>query len=136
MCGLLRGREDLVLLRDRGLAVVVSPAPYNSGQLCVVPERHLVCQESLSGDEAARLFALGAEAERWLEEAYHPQALNLGYNSGRPGEHVTLQVIPRWTGDANFMPLVAGVGILPETLEGTWQRVQGARARLRASGGA
>ena len=60
--------------------------------------------------------------------------MNLGYNSGAAGEHLVLQVVPRWTGDANFMPLFAGVNILPETPEGTRRHILEARDRLAAGG--
>ncbi len=132
-CALL-SREDLVLARYPGAVIALAPRPYNAGHLWIVPEQHLVSWESLSPAAAEHLLSLAAEAERWLEEAYHPQATNLGYNSGTAGEHVVVQVVPRWTGDANFMPLFAGVNILPETPEGTRRHILEARDRLAAGG--
>jgi diadenosine tetraphosphate (Ap4A) HIT family hydrolase len=131
----LRGRSDLTLERRDGFVVSMAPRPYNSGHLWIAPERHLVSWESLDDGASARLLALAAEAERWLDEAYHPQAMNLGYNSGAAGEHLVWQVVPRGAGDANFMPLIAGVKILPETPDGTRRRILEARERLAASGG-
>lgn len=132
-CALL-SREDLVLERRDGAAIVLAPRPYNAGHLWIVPEQHLVSWESLSPAAAEHLLGLAAEAEGWLEEAYHPQAMNLGYNSGAAGEHLVVQVAPRWTGDANFMPLFAGVNILPETPGGTRRHILEARDRLVAGG--
>jgi bifunctional UDP-N-acetylglucosamine pyrophosphorylase / glucosamine-1-phosphate N-acetyltransferase len=130
----LFAREDLVLERRDGMAVIMAPRPYNCGHLWIVPTRHLVSWESLDADVSERLLDLAAEAERWLEEAYHPQAMNLGYNSGAAGEHLVLQVVPRWAGDANFMPIIAGANVLPETPEGTRRHILEARDRLAAGG--
>jgi CTP:molybdopterin cytidylyltransferase MocA/diadenosine tetraphosphate (Ap4A) HIT family hydrolase len=132
-CALL-SREDLVLARYEGAVIALAPRPYNAGHLWIVPEQHLVSWESLSPAAAEHLLSLAVEAEGWLEEAYHPQAMNLGYNSGAAGEHLVVQVVPRWTGDANFMPLIAGVNILPETPEGTRRHILEARDRLAAGG--
>jgi diadenosine tetraphosphate (Ap4A) HIT family hydrolase len=127
-------REDLLLERRPGAAIVLAPRPHHTGQLWIVPEPHLVSWESLAPAVAEHLLSLAAEVEGWLEEAYHPQAVNLGYNSGAAGEHLVVQVVPRWTGDANFMPLFAGVDVLPETPEGTRRHILEARDRLAAGG--
>lgn len=133
-CALL-ARDDLVLERREGMAVILAPRQYNSGHLWIVPERHVVSWESLEAGSADRMLGLAAEAESWLEEAYRPQAMNLGYNSGAPGEHLVLQVVPRWAGDSNFMQIFAGVNLLPESISGARQRVLEARNRLRADAG-
>jgi UDP-N-acetylglucosamine pyrophosphorylase len=133
ICRLLREGDDAVLLRENGLAVLLPKEPYNAGHLLVVPERHIVSYSSLGPEEAEAYLALGQRAERWCDEAYHPQAMNLGHNSGRPGEHLALHVIPRWAGDANFMPLIGGVNISPETPEGTRRRIRAVQARLEGS---
>ncbi len=133
VCELLRKRADLVLERRDQIVALLCPEPYNSGHLWIVPERHLVSGESLTEAEARGIFALAQEAEGWLDESYHPQGFNHGYNSGRPGEHFTFEVIPRWSGDANFMPLIAGMNILPETIEGSRRHILEARARLRGA---
>jgi diadenosine tetraphosphate (Ap4A) HIT family hydrolase/CTP:molybdopterin cytidylyltransferase MocA len=135
VCQLLAGEADLSLCRRDGLAVFLAPYPYNSGHLWVVPERHLTCFESLAPGEARALLALGAEVEAWCQESFHPQAMNLGYNSGRPGEHLALHIVPRWAGDSNFMPLIGGVNILPETLEATRHRILQSKERLERKGG-
>ncbi len=132
-CALLR-RDDLVLERRPGAVIALAPEPFNAGHLWIVPDAHQISWESLAPEAAEHLLGLAAEAERWLQEAYHPQAMNLGYNSGAAGEHLVVQVVPRWTGDVNFMPLFAGVNVLPETPEGTRRHILEARDRLRAGG--
>ncbi|MCC7143302.1 MAG: NTP transferase domain-containing protein [Candidatus Eisenbacteria bacterium] len=129
VCHLLRSRDDLVLERHGRLALTLAPHPWNSGELWIVPDRHYSAYESLTAAEAEQMLALAARAERWLETAFAPQGFNSGYVSGRPGHHLTYQVIPRWAGDANFMPLVAGVNLLPESLQGTRARLWEHRPR-------
>jgi diadenosine tetraphosphate (Ap4A) HIT family hydrolase/CTP:molybdopterin cytidylyltransferase MocA len=124
--------DPAAILEDRGsAAVLLAPVPYNSGHLWIVPRRHLVSFEALTREEASALFRLGQEAERWSEEAYHPQAFNLAYNSGRAGVHLALHLIPRWAGDSNFMPIVGGVNLLPETPAESRNRILEARARCQ-----
>ena len=135
VCTLLRTRPDLVLERHGELVLALAPHPYNAGHLWIFPDRHLVSFESLVDREGRALWNLAARGERWLEEAFHPQGFNQGYNSGRAGQHLVMQVIPRWSGDANFMPLIAGVNLLPESIEGTRARLLEARARMDAAVG-
>jgi diadenosine tetraphosphate (Ap4A) HIT family hydrolase len=133
VCRALRAREELVLQRGREASILLSPSPYNSGHLWVAPHRHVLAWESLAAEETTEVLALAASAERWLEAAYAPQAFNLGYNSGRPGEHLVVHVVPRWSGDSNFMPLIGGVNILPQTLAGSRRAIERARSRSEAS---
>lgn len=126
---LLAARADeLVLTRRDGMIVALAPHPYNAGHLWITPEEPTVFFESLGTEARQRLFALGREAEGWLEQAYRPQGMNLGFDSGGGGQLV-LHVVPRWTGDSNFMAVIAGVNVLPEALGET-------RARLLAVLGA
>lgn len=123
ICDGLLARQDLILLRRRGMVVSLAPRPYNTGHLWITPERHVVFYESLRGEEADLLFGLCREAEQWLDDTYRPQGFNLGYNSGREGAHLVAHVIPRWAGDANFMPLIGGVSLFPERLPETRRRL-------------
>jgi diadenosine tetraphosphate (Ap4A) HIT family hydrolase/CTP:molybdopterin cytidylyltransferase MocA len=134
VCAALADRPDLILEEWETVVALLALSPFNSGHVWVVPRRHVVSYASLNAGEGAQLFALGQEAERWSQEAFHPQAMNLGYNSGRAGEHLALHVVPRWAGDSNFMPIVGGVNLLPETLAESRRRLAEARSRL-ASGG-
>lgn len=115
-----------VLIRREHAILVVAPDPYNSGQLVVYPKRHCLRHTSLDEGEVEQLWDLGRLASELVEDLYRPQGMNLGYTSGRPGEHLGLQVVPRWVGDTNFMPLLADRTLLPETVEQTYSRVDAA----------
>jgi ATP adenylyltransferase len=97
----------LVLIRGRAAYVILNLYPYNSGHIMVVPNRHI--------------GSLAAAAEDELTEAYRPQGINVGINLGRPAgagvvDHVHVHLVPRWTGDTNFMSVVGQVRVLPEEL--------------------
>jgi len=106
----------------------------------VAVRRHAARFADLEPREAADLLALTALAERALAAEYHPDGMNYGLNVGRaagagfPG-HLHLHLVPRWDGDTNFMPAVAGTRVLPESLDDTWQRLSRALKRLRSRRG-
>jgi len=122
-------KSDLILFRRDGMIVSLAPHPYNAGHIWITPERPVVFFGSLDSEEQRALFQLGKEAEGWLEEAFRPQGFNIGYESGRTGRQLVLHVIPRWSGDANFMPLIGETNVLPEELEQTRDRLQKIIAR-------
>jgi ATP adenylyltransferase len=116
--------EALVVHRGRHAFVLLNKYPYASGHLMVAPYRHEGEFGDLSADEALEVHRLASAALGALAEAMRPQGFNLGWNLGRIAgagvvDHVHLHVVPRWAGDTNFMPVLADVKVLPETLEDT-----------------
>ena len=131
------GREDHpgsfpILARRPGAILAVDANPYNSGQLVSHPRRHVLRHSDLEEGERRDLWELAKIGAGLVTETYHPQGMNLGYNSGKPGEHLALRIIPRWVGDTNFLPLLADLKLLHECLERTYQRM---RERLASSAG-
>jgi ATP adenylyltransferase len=95
--------------------------PYSSGHLMVAPARHVGEFGALEPDEAAEIHTLAARAIDALKDTYRPEGFNLGWNLGRVAgagvvDHVHLHVVPRWSGDTNFMPVLADVKVIPEHL--------------------
>ena len=95
----------------------------------VVPVRHVATLEDLSDDELIEMTRLARDCERNLRAVYHPEGLNLGMNIGKSAGagiagHLHLHVLPRWTGDTNFMTVVGETRVLPEDLEVTWTRLR------------
>ncbi|QBG48691.1 HIT domain-containing protein [Verrucomicrobia bacterium S94] len=114
-------RGNLLLKRGKTCAVVMNRYPYNSGHLMVTPYRHLDNLSDLTAEERLELMDLTAEAVDILKAELHPQGLNLGFNLGEPAgaglkDHIHQHIVPRWTGDTNFMPVLADTRVMPQAL--------------------
>jgi ATP adenylyltransferase len=119
----------LLLVRGATSFVILNLYPYNNGHLMVVPNRHIASLTAATPEELAELMRLTQAAEMALTEAYRPQGLNVGMNIGRPAgagvaDHMHIHVVPRWSGDTNFMSVVGGVRVLPEELGQTAERLR------------
>lgn len=109
--------------------VILNLFPYTSGHLMVVPRRHVSALGALSSDELQEIGVLTQMSERVLTEAYRPEGINVGMNLGRPAgagiaDHLHVHLVPRWTGDTNFMTVVGEVRVLPEELSETAVRLR------------
>jgi ATP adenylyltransferase len=127
--------EPLVLYRGATCFVILNLYPYNNGHLMVVPNRHVATLADSTPAELSELMVLTRRAEIALTEAYRPQGLNVGMNLGRPAgagvvDHLHVHLVPRWTGDTNFMSVVGEVRVLPEDLDQTAARLRPIFERL------
>ena len=123
--------ESLVVHRGEGAFVLVNKFPYGSGHLMAAPLRHVGDFAALTDDEALELHRLAADGLDALARTYAPDGYNLGWNLGRAAgagvvDHVHLHVVPRWSGDTNFMPVLADVKVLPEHLLETRRKLAAA----------
>jgi ATP adenylyltransferase len=99
--------------------VVMNLFPYNAGHLMVAPRRHVGCLGDATAEELADMMSLARRLEQVLGEVYRPDGINLGMNLGRSAgagvlDHIHLHVVPRWTGDTNFMTVAAQTRVHPE----------------------
>lgn len=120
-----------IVWRDDRTFAVLNAYPYASGHLLVMPVRHVSALEELTDEESAGLWQTTRTAAAALSSAYDPDGLNVGANLGRAAgagipHHLHLHVLPRWSGDTNFMTSVAGVRVMPESLERSWERLHAA----------
>ncbi len=135
-CDAHAGRDiDLVLYRGQSCYVILNLYPYNNGHLMVVPNRHLSALESLQLDERAELMELSRLAEMALNDAFHPHGINVGINLGKAAgagieNHLHIHLVPRWSGDTNFMTAVGETRVLPEDLGATAARLRPVFERL------
>ena len=135
-CDALAGRAvDLLLLRGRDSFILLNLYPYNNGHLMVVPNRHLSALQSLTAPELAELMQLTRLSEIALNEAYQPHGINVGINLGKAAgagieNHLHIHLVPRWSGDTNFMTAVGETRVLPEDLQQTAARLRPILERL------
>jgi ATP adenylyltransferase len=135
-CGAhLRQEEELIVDRGRHAFVILNLYPYNSGHLMVVPYRHVATLAALTADELSEMMLLTQRSEIALSEVYQPQGINVGMNLGRPAgagiaDHIHLHLVPRWTGDTNFMSVVGNVRVLPEEVIQSAERLRPVFERL------
>ena len=114
-------RDGLVLWETEHVVCVINRYPYTNGHLLVAPRRHVASIEDLGDDEALDLHRQSARAIGLLRDAMSPQGFNLGINLGRcagaglPG-HLHRHVVPRWSGDVNFMAVVGDVRVVPQAV--------------------
>lgn len=123
-----RDAENFVLYRGRGAFVILNLFPYTSGHLLVVARRHIAFLRDATAEELQEIILLSRQCEQALRLEYQPQGFNLGFNLGRAAgagvdHHLHMHVLPRWTGDSNFVSVVGETRILPEELPTTYQRL-------------
>ena len=119
-------RRGGVVFRTANCVALLNRYPYNNGHLLVAPQRHLARPDDIEpavhhelSDAVNRLVGL-------LEKTLHPQGFNVGLNlglaagAGVPG-HLHWHIVPRWNGDTNFMPVLGGVNVIPQSLEALWE---------------
>jgi ATP adenylyltransferase len=133
------GPGNLVLLRREQTALMLNLYPYNPGHLMLAPFRHVGALRDLSAEEGRELLELLALAEGLLARAFEPEGLNVGMNLGRSAGagvvgHLHLHVVPRWTGDTNFMPLTAGTKVMVEEVAETYARLAAVLAGMQLDG--
>jgi ATP adenylyltransferase len=120
-----------VLVRSELNFVVLNAFPYGSGHLLVVPRRHVASLPDLTNAEYVDYFLMLRTAVVAIEKAYGPDGLNVGMNLGLAAgagipQHLHGHVLPRWSGDTNFMTTIGETRVLPESLASTWQKVHSA----------
>ena len=134
-CELEARNEELVVYRGRLCYVILNLYPYNNGHLMVVPARHIADLAETTSEERVELIELTRLSEMALAEAYRPDGVNVGINLGRTAgagilEHLHVHLVPRWTGDTNFMGVVAETRVLPENLSQSAVRLRPVFERL------
>jgi ATP adenylyltransferase len=127
-----------LLQRREHCFLMLNAFPYSNGHLMVVPYQHESSLAALPSATTAEMMEAARDAEHVLRAVYHPDGLNMGLNLGESAgagvaQHLHLHALPRWTGDGNFMTVIAETRVLPETLTQTWHKLRTALAELEAA---
>jgi ATP adenylyltransferase len=136
-CDAAKSRDDartLVVHRGTHNLVILNRFPYCSGHVMVVPYAHVATLLDLTAEALAELIGLARDCEKHLRAAYRPDGLNLGINLGKSAgagiaDHLHMHVLPRWSGDTNFMTVVGETRVVPEALEVTYEKLRAAFQR-------
>lgn len=134
------GEEDdcgnHVLWRGSSAFVLLNTYPYNNGHLMIAPHAHVAELEHLPPETTAEIMSLAQDAVRALKQAFNAEGVNLGLNLGEAAgagikDHLHMHLVPRWRGDTNYMPVVADVRVIPQSLEDAQARLSATFTRLR-----
>ena len=123
-----------ILHRGALVFAILNIHPYTSGHLLVLPYREVADLSGLTAEETTQLWATVGEAVTAVRAAYDPDGLNVGLNLGRPAggsvpSHLHVHVVPRWTGDSNFLSAISNTQTLPESLPSSAARLRAAWPR-------
>ena len=133
-CRLARDTENdetnFVLHRGTNAFVALNLYPYIPGHLLVMPYQHLADLGSTAKEVTDELMDLTKRSEAALRKVYSPPGFNIGMNLGAAAgagiaDHIHLHILPRWSGDTNFMTSVADTRVIPEELHTTYNRLRG-----------
>src|ERR1022692_162767 len=122
-------RDEALLLATQAHAYVcLNKYPFAAGHLLVVPKKHASDITNLDEAESDAFFRLVRQAVDRLRKAISPEGINVGINLGKAAgagiaEHLHAHIVPRWSGDTNFMPVMADVRVMPEYLATTRERL-------------
>jgi len=131
-CDALAANDDekfLIVFRGKKNFIILNRFPYTSGHVMVVPHAHVGELSGADSETAGEMMILAQRVQVALQKAYRPQGYNLGMNLGRAAgagvtKHIHLHVLPRWTGDGNFMTVVGETRVEPEDLATTYDRLR------------
>lgn len=120
--------KSLVLHVGKNAYVLLNKYPYTNGHLLVLPKRHVADFTALTKTEHAELDQLLSRALQALKKALNPEGYNVGLNLGKAAgagieSHLHYHIVPRWIGDANFMPVLGDHRVIPEFLHHTYHKL-------------
>jgi ATP adenylyltransferase len=126
--------EWLIVRRAVKNFIILNRYPYTSGHVMIVPYAHTADFAGLERDTAAEMMLLSQRVQAAIDDVYHPDGFNLGMNLGRSAgagiaDHLHMHLLPRWTGDTNFMTTVSETRLEPEELSVTYTRLRQALAQ-------
>src|SRR4051794_30122583 len=132
-CAAIAADDDeayLIVHRGERSFVILNKFPYTNGHLMVAPFEHNGRLQDLTAETLAEMMDLAQQGMRRLESVYDPQGFNVGFNQGRVAgagveHHIHMHIVPRWGGDTNFMPVIADTRVMPQSLEDSYEALEG-----------
>lgn len=132
-CDMLASSEDeanFIVYRGLYNFVVLNKFPYVSGHVMVVPNVHISDLDASKDEQLCELTKLTKIASSCLKQIYHPHGINIGMNIGRAAgagidDHIHMHIMPRWSGDTNFVTVISDLRVIPEELEVSYKKIHG-----------
>lgn len=127
--------EHYILYRSQHCFVMLNRFPYNNGHLMIAPFQHVPSIEEVETETLTDLMTTAQLCLRALHGAMQPHGFNMGINQGKVAgagvaDHMHLHIVPRWNGDTNFLPVLAGVKVMPDYLRNTYHQLRQALISL------
>ncbi len=134
-----KDKNEFVVKRNAYCFAILNLYPYNNGHVLVAPYRHLSDLELFHKEEISDIMDLVKETMSVLKKILKPSGFNVGINLGRCAgagfsEHVHIHIVPRWNGDANFMPVVSSTKVISESLEELYKKMKEGYDKKRRAG--
>ncbi len=135
-CDAIAANDDakmLIAFRGTKNYIILNRYPYTTGHVMVVPYAHVADLAAADPEALSEMMRLAQRVKAALEKTYHPEGYNLGMNLGRAAGagvtgHLHLHVLPRWSGDSNFLTVVGETRVEPEDLATTYEKLRSALA--------
>ncbi|HNY64957.1 MAG TPA: HIT domain-containing protein [Deltaproteobacteria bacterium] len=129
-CDALEQDDPLILKKGEACFAIMNRFPYTAGHCMVVPDRHVGDLSELSPGEMTAIMELTRDVMTAIRATMHPDGFNVGCNIGKVAgagiaDHFHLHVVPRWSGDINFMPVLDDVHVIPELVRQTRDKIAG-----------
>lgn len=124
-----KDKKNYILYRGKSCFIIMNLFPYNSGHLMIAPYKHTAKFEDLEDEELLEFMHLIKKSLKILKKTLSPEGFNLGINLGKIAgagidEHLHLHIVPRWSGDTNFMPVISSTKIISEQLDETYKKLK------------
>lgn len=124
-----KDEEHFIIHRGETCFAIMNLYPYTAGHMMIIPFRHTNIFESLTEQEALEMHNMITKAVKVLKCVMNPQGFNIGMNLGESAGagvagHLHVHIVPRWTGDNNFMPVLADTRVLSDAVENTYKRIK------------
>ena len=122
-------RERLILHRGERCFTVLNRYPYNNGHMMIVPYKHVGELSELDGVDYEEMLSMSSASVKIMRETMEAEGFNMGLNIGAVAgagitDHIHMHLVPRWRGDANFLPIIGGTKSMPEYLDDTYNRLK------------
>ncbi|MDR0351162.1 MAG: HIT domain-containing protein [Puniceicoccales bacterium] len=122
-------RSALLLKKSESCYLMLNKFPYNAGHLLVVPFRVVNKLDLLSPKERADIIEMITLGQIILQKALAPDGFNIGFNLGAAAgagipQHLHCHIVPRWTGDTNFMTVLDEIRVINQSPEEIWARLK------------